>query len=197
MDNINVVGNINNMNTTIIGTFKSGKSALGKKLSTMGYYLSIETLSNIHISIDEAKTKLNVDKFLEATTLQSKVVANIIDLVEKGHKLLVIDDLLTFVDRDIKQAIIKYLKEKEIRFINITSDIEDTLLTDYLIVMYDGRIALEGKTLEVLQEEKILKRLGFNLPFIVDLSIQLKYYGLVDKIYLDQEELVNILWKMG
>jgi len=161
----------------------------------MGYYLSIETLSNIHISIDEAKTKLNVDKFLEATTLQSKVVANIIDLVEKGHKLLVIDDLLTFVDRDIKQAIIKYLKEKEIRFINITSDIEDTLLTDYLIVMYDGRIALEGKTLEVLQEEKILKRLGFNLPFIVDLSIQLKYYGLVDKIYLDQEELVNILWK--
>ena len=54
---------------------------------------------------------------------------------------------------------------------------------------------MEGLKEQVLQEEKILKKLGFHLPFIVELSNGLKYYGLVDKIYFKNEELVNALWK--
>ena len=54
---------------------------------------------------------------------------------------------------------------------------------------------MEGKSKLVLQEEKILKKLGFNLPFIVELSNSLKYYQLVDKTYFDSLELVEDLWK--
>jgi len=54
---------------------------------------------------------------------------------------------------------------------------------------------MEGKKELVLQEEKILKKLGFNLPFIVELSNGLKYYGVIDKVYFNNEELVNVLWK--
>lgn len=192
---MNIVGNLKDINTTIIGTYKSGKSMLGKKLSASGYYLAKETLTNISIDLNVIKEKLNIKKFLVATKMQNIIIANIINLVEEGNKLLVIDDLLTFVDRDIKLALIKYLKANNVKYINITSDIEDTIYTQYLIVMFEGKVALEGNTLDVLKEEKLLKRMGFNLPFIVDLSIQLQYYGLVDKIYLDQEELVSALWK--
>jgi hypothetical protein len=53
---------------------------------------------------------------------------------------------------------------------------------------------LEGSTLSVLKEEKLLKRLGYKLPFVVDLSLQLNAYNLIDSIFLDEEVLVNKLW---
>ena len=53
---------------------------------------------------------------------------------------------------------------------------------------------MEGYKEDILKEEKILKKLGFNLPFIVELSNGLKYYGLVNKLYYDNESLVSDLW---
>ena len=67
----------------------------------------------------------------------------------------------------------------------VTTDMEDVLYTDYIMCLYDGISAIDGKTLEVLKNEKLLKRLGFNLPFMLDLSIQLELYGLLNKSYLN------------
>ena len=39
-----------------------------------------------------------------------------------------------------------------------------------------------------------IKKIGLDLPFIVDLSIKLKYYGLVNKIYFNMEELIGAIW---
>ena len=79
--------------------------------------------------------------------------------------------------------------------INVTTNMEDVLYTDYMMCLYDGISAIDGKTLEVLKNEKILKRLGFSLPFMLDLSIQLELYGLISKTYLNKEGLVKNLWK--
>ena len=49
--------------------------------------------------------------------------------------------------------------------------------------------------MEVLKNEKLLKRLGFNMPFIIELSNLLNNYNLVNKIYLDKESLVKDVWK--
>ena len=54
---------------------------------------------------------------------------------------------------------------------------------------------MEGNTKDILKEEKIIKKLGFNMPFIIELSNGLKYYNIVDKLYYDNESLVNDLWK--
>ena len=54
---------------------------------------------------------------------------------------------------------------------------------------------MEGNYKEILKEEKILKKLGFNLPFILELSLGLKYYNLTNDLYYDNESLVNYLWK--
>ena len=65
----------------------------------------------------------------------------------------------------------------------------------YLVVMGKNGILMEGPTLAVLKEEKIMKRLGFSLPFFIDLSLQLQSYDLIDDIYLDGKELTERLWK--
>ena len=51
------------------------------------------------------------------------------------------------------------------------------------------------KSLKVLEKEKDFKQANLNLPFIADLSIKLGYYGLLNKIVLDKNKMVDILWK--
>lgn len=104
-------------------------------------------------------------------------------------------DVLTYLDKDFKERLIRYLILNKKRIINYTTDIEETLLLDYLVVVHENKIMMEGKKELVLQEEKILKKLGFNLPFIVELSNGLKYYGVIDRVYFNNEKLVEDLWK--
>ena len=87
------------------------------------------------------------------------------------------------------------MKSNHKRIINYTTQIEETLLLDYLVITHENTIIMEGAKELVLKEEKILKKLGFNLPFIVELSSGLKYYGLINKIYFNSKELVDELWK--
>ena len=97
--------------------------------------------------------------------------------------------------RDEEQnEIIDLLKRQNMHFILITSNIEEALLGDYIIVFDKKGIFLEGLKSEVLKEEKKLKKVGFGLPFVVDLSIQLNYYDIFKKVYFDMNELVNDLW---
>lgn len=93
-----------------------------------------------------------------------------------------------------KKVIIELLKKQNINFVNITSNIEDSLLSDYIVVFDETKKALEGNTEVVLRNEKVLKKLGYGLPFVVDLSIQLTYYDILDKVYYDMDKLTEDLW---
>ena len=93
------------------------------------------------------------------------------------------------------KKLFKYLKDNNIDFINVTNNMELVMYTEYLIVYDNKNVAIEGNTIAVLKNEKILKRLGLGLPFIVELSLLLKDYNLIDDIYLTKESLVDKLWK--
>ena len=45
------------------------------------------------------------------------------------------------------------------------------------------------------KEEKTFNKLSLKLPFVVELSTKLQYYGLTDHLIFDMEELVDIIWK--
>lgn len=195
--NLEVKGNKDNSNFTVIGPAHSGKSTFGKQYIELGYtYLALDNLVSEVPLKDEIIKFFEIDDYKEFNDLQIKILNNLYILINKGNNKFVFDDILNYVDKDIKRQVTKSLDRKGIKFINITSNIEEVLLTDYLVVLYQENIVLEGKTLEVLKEEKIIRKLGLSLPFIVDISIQLQYYGLVDKIYLDNDELVCELWKL-
>lgn len=119
-------------------------------------------------------------------------------LVEKIYnfpvKTICFNDSLRNFTRAEKQHIMELLNKRQVNFINITSDMDEVLFGDYLYVFYYDKIAMEGKTIEVLKEEKILKRLGFNLPFVFNLSLQLKLYGILTDVETDLGKLVSTLW---
>lgn len=127
---------------------------------------------------------------------RKKVFANILTHLIVNPRILVLDDVFHWLDKTYKEKLIHFLKEHEITFVNVISDSNDSLYTEYLVVfMKNGRIAMEGPTLGVLKEEKLMRRLGMQIPFMVDLSIQLGYYELLDTILLDKEEMVKQIWK--
>lgn len=138
--------------------------------------------------LEYLRSKKDLTEFDE---LKLKIVASL----KSNQKVYVFMNVLTYLDKDFNEKVIRYLKLANKRIINYTTEIEETLFLDYLIVIQDNLVIMEGKKELILKEEKILKKLGFNLPTIVELSNGLKYYGLVDKTYYNNQELVNELWK--
>ena len=122
------------------------------------------------------------------------IINKLEDLKDLKTSFVVFNDFLRVLNNHEREILLSNLEKKNIHFLNITSNIEESLYADELKVIYHNRVMLEGSTLSVLKEEKILKRLGYSLPFMVDLSLQLNAYNLIDSIFLDEELLVNKLW---
>ena len=111
------------------------------------------------------------------------------------YKKIIFFNVFNELSEDKIREIYSYLDSHNILYINVINNIEEVLFTDYLIVYDKEKILIEGTTLEVLKNEKLLKRIGLSLPFMVELSLYLKDYNLIDKIYLNNESLVGALWK--
>ncbi len=155
--------------------------------------------SDINAAIKEINEYFNINKIIKKKiddlSLNDKTLVKILSFALVNPTYLAIDDLLIDLDMRTKILLLNYLNSKEIKLINVTSNMEDILYTDYTLCIYDGINAIDGKTLDVLENEKVLKRLGFDLPFMVDLSIQLQLYGLINRSYLNKEGMEEALWK--
>lgn len=110
------------------------------------------------------------------------------------YKKVIFFNILNNLSEKELNKLFKFLKDNNIMFINIVNNLELCLYADYLIVMDDNNILIEGNTTQVLKNDKLLKRLGFELPFMVELSLLLKDYNLINDIYLDNDSLEGALW---
>lgn len=167
-------------------------------------------LENLNYSSKEIEYKINeivelldikelLKKSMNQLSSGEKQLVSLATILIKEPKVLIIDNAFTMLDGVTKNNVLKILKklkkEKDMTVIFITSNINDTVYSDKIIVLDNGKIVLEGTKDAVYKEEKLLKKCGLNLPFMVDLSNKLSYYGLVDKTILNMENMVDKLWK--
>lgn len=114
-------------------------------------------------------------------------------------KVLFLDDITLMMSKKEKKKVLNVLttlnKEWNMTIVMTTTKLEETLTSDYLYILNNGKIALEGKPLEVLKEDNVINKLGLNMPFMIDLSIKLKDYDLIKDTVLDMEGMVDLLWK--
>ena len=112
-------------------------------------------------------------------------------------KILLLDESIYKLNASDKKLIFKvlkeYQKEYKLTIILITHDLEDTLLSDNILVLDKGKIVMYDTKEKIYQDEK-LEKLGFNLPFIIKLSHNLMLYDLLDKVYFDSGEVMDKLW---
>lgn len=138
-----------------------------------------------------------LSKCLSDLSIKERLFVKIISLIyrsKESKKIIVFNDVLTYLNDSDKSLIFNFLNKNNILFYNFTSDIDEVLYCKYLVVFSNNLVAIEGNTNSVLKEEKLLKRMGFCLPFTVELSTQLKAYNVIDNIYYSMDRLVDDLW---
>lgn len=166
--------------------------------------------SELLYGIKQKKIK-DIIKSLKLTKIQNK---NINELSEtekikvqlakhllQEPKILLLDDIFLGLKREDKETIFNvlraYQEKMDLTLIMTTSNLEDCLNCDYIYVIDKNTIVLEGKAAEVLEKDNILNRVGLELPFIIDLSVKLRDYDLINQIdiSMDIDRMVEQLWK--
>ncbi len=159
------------------------------------YYQNDELEREVNNIINYFKINLLLRYKISELEDEKKYYILIILKLINNPKFVIIDDLLCYLRHKDIEKIYGYAKNNNISIVDISSTLDNVLFSDYLICIYNKTIAMEGNTISCLEEEKLLKRLGYNLPFMVDLSIQLNYYDLIDSVYLDRKEMEKSIWK--
>ena len=129
---------------------------------------------------------------------EKQIIAFAISLLN-NPSILMLDDAFSMMDGVTKEKMLKMLKkinrEQKTTIIQITHDMDDTLYGKEIAIIDEQKIMLSGKKEKVLQEEKVFKKAGLELPFMASLSSKLQFYDLVDTTILDMDKMVNALWK--
>ena len=168
-----------------------------------------ETIVSEELDLTNSQKK-DIDKVVKQLKIKSLLSKRIIDLTNKEKvllqlaisilnkpKILLIDDLNQFFNRKKLEEILKVLKEykENITIVYTTINLEDSIYSDYLYIIGNKTIFLEGKPLEILQKDNQINKIGLTLPFMIDLSVKLKDYELLDSIELEPDRMVDKLWK--
>lgn len=138
--------------------------------------------------------KTNISKYTSKDILLAQIF---LSLIHKP-KILLLDSISNYLSQQEYQNIISFLKEYQKKYdltiIQTTIHLEESLDSDYLYIINKGQIELEGTPLEVLQKDNIINKIGLNLPFMVDLSVKLRDYELLNEIILSKDRMVEALW---
>ena len=186
------------INTTLLHTSKGNYNVDMLEFINNNCEVIVKTsrtdINDIPLKILDSYNCLELAKKDELTN-NDEIKINILKSLCSEKEVIVFYDILNYIDNELKDKLIKELIKQNKTIINYTTEIEETLYLDYLIIVHENKVIMEGQTKEVLNEEKIIKKLGFNMPLITELSSGLKYYGVVNKKYYDIESLVEDLWK--
>ena len=138
-----------------------------------------------------------LDKEPSLLTESEKVKVAIASSLIHSPKILLLDETINKLTDTYKKLVFKllkeYQKEEKLTIILITHNLEETLFSDRIIVLEDGKIIKDGSKEEIYQDD-YLERKGFDLPFVVKLSQNLILYDLLDKVYFSEKEVMNKLW---
>ena len=137
-------------------------------------------------------------KQIKELTDSEKVILQLALAVASMPKIILIDDLTYYLEHDDMKKIISYfrylIKNYDVTILINSTRLEDILETDNLYILSDSEIILQGKPLEILQKDNILNKAGIKVPFMIDLSVKLKDYNLIDEVELDINRMIERLW---
>lgn len=167
-------------------------------------------LENLNIPVDKIENKVieiakefgiteMLDKKIEDLTNSEKQELSVAISLLHDPQVLLLDNAFSMMNKKTKRKIMSILKERikkdNLTVILTTMNLEEILESDYTYVLHEGEIIMEGTPVSVLKEEKLLNSVGLELPFMIDLSLKLQFYELLDEVVIDMDRMVNILWK--
>ena len=112
--------------------------------------------------------------------------------------MLLLDDIFIGLSEEDKGRILLILKrvvrEFEMIVISTSSSLSDCIYSDAILVLDDGEVKYSGNLDDILKHDNVLAKLGIDIPLMMDMSLKLQFYDLIDKVILNAEEMVDELW---
>ena len=151
-----------------------------------------------NLSVEFCFSKYLNQSFNNLSITEKKLVILASNLLNP-RKILIMDNFFEGLSKGLKKDVLnklrRFSKKNNITVINFTNDAEDYLLSNYIIIIGMGKVLLSGSKRKVLENESFFEENNLGLPFVVSLSDKLKFYDLIDDIYLNEKKLVDDLWK--
>lgn len=148
-------------------------------------------------SLFEIKKLLN--KKLNQLTELEKVKVAIASTIMHQPKIIFLDDIFENLKYEeyveVSKCLNKIIQKYNITVLYTTNKLENCLLSDNVVFMDEGNIILHDTVEEILKKDNTLAKNGLIMPIMVDLSLKLQFYGLVDEVIMDVEGMVDKLWQ--
>ena len=154
--------------------------------------------------IERFAAEVNMSEYLnhEPTKLsggQKQRVA-IAGVLAMSPEIIIFDEATSMLDPQGKEEINSLInmlhKENEMTIISITHDIEEVVNSDYVIVLHEGKVVLEGTPEKIMIKEKELLKLSLDVPFTFKLSKALISEGVEVSERIHLERLVDELCQL-
>ena len=192
--NLKVV--LDNLDNQLIG--ETVEDDLAFPLENLNYSKE-EIKKNIEQISDKFNIKHLLNQNIKDITNSEKQLVSIASALIINPKILILDDAIHQLEPDIKNKFLnnlkQYKKEHKLTIIMVTHNLEDTLYSDKIIILNNGKKVAEGTPLSILKQDELLKENSLTQPFIIELSQKLMLYDLIEHIYLDERKLIGDLWK--
>ena len=145
--------------------------------------------------------KLNnsLNKDISELTDKEIIYTQILFSLLKEPKVLLLDSISLYLnDKEMEELLLflkKYKEKYNLTIVFTTLNLKDSLYSDYLFIINNGKVLLSGSPIEVLKYDNILNKNGLEIPFIIDLSVKMMDYNLIDEPVLDMDRMVDTIWK--
>ena len=155
--------------------------------------------------VDESLTAVKMQKFrshspnkLSGGQKQRVAIAGVVAM---HPKCIILDEPTAMLDpngrKDVIRAIRALNQVEKITIVHITHYMEEVIYADKVIVMSEGKVAMQGSPREIFSRVEELKALKLDVPQVTLLAEELRKKGLpISKGILSREELVKELCQL-
>lgn len=154
--------------------------------------------------IEDVAARVNMSDFLdsEPTKLsggQKQRIA-IAGILAIAPDIIIFDESTSMLDpqgkASINEQIQKLHDERNITILSITHDMEEVAQSEYVIVLKDGKVEMQGTPKQIFEHKGKLKEMKLELPFALSFSEKLKNEGIFKDSYCTLDEVVNELCQL-
>lgn len=163
-----------------------------------------------NLGVESGEIRVRVDSSLKAVNMyqhrkkaphllsggQKQRIA-IAGAIAMRPECIVFDEPTAMLDpkgREEVMKIIKELHEDGITVVLITHFMEEAAQADRIIIMDQGKIALDGPPREVFQQAEAIRGMNLDVPLTVELGYRLRSRGIpIPETMINMEEMVEFL----
>ncbi|MBP3890933.1 MAG: energy-coupling factor transporter ATPase [Solobacterium sp.] len=154
--------------------------------------------------IETFAARVNMTKFLDAEPLKlsggQKQRVAIAGVLAMHPEILIFDEATSMLDPqgkdEIKRVIRDLHKEKDLTILSITHDIEEVAKSDYVLVLDEGKLIMEGTPASIFKNEQKLTDTNLDIPYAMKLKKALEEKGVLVNPHITMEGLVKELCQL-